>query len=827
MIYHKATTTLITAGLILAMASIAHAVPSLRKLDRGQSISIAGLGAPDYTIVHADKATAVEIKAAEDLARILGLSQGRPLSVKAASDYTGGPALFIGDVPQAGWLTLPPSPLEPDGFRIVRAGPNLFFKGRHDEGHAFAVYYFLQYHGGARWYEPGTLGEVIPDRSAWRVNRLNRHVRPSYLSRGLSGMRRGDVSEFNTWRIRNLLRQTLPPNHNIHRVVTPDLFETHPEWFPLINGKRQRPDRISGYNPNPDYTNTALADYAAGVAANYFDQNPDALAFSLAITDVTDFDQSEATRAAVSPLRYYRGRPDFSDLAFAFMNKAAEKLGETHPDKYLSALAYYWTENVPSFPVHPKVIPFITADRPLWHDPVFREEEKDLIRRWTRAGPEIVGVYDYYYGNPFVVPRIFTAAQADFIPFAHREGVRAFYTILGPIWPYDNYKAWLTARLLWDVNQNEAQLRQAFYHDFYGPSAKPIAAFFELAEEAWVNQPPRDDYLWLKYYLDEAQGEFFALPTLERMRQKLDEGIARVTEGSLYHQRLQRLDQIFLLTEAYTRHHHQRRALMAARTSDTPCEETLRGLLTTWPEARQIWLTRLTALNKATSLMERPIPGSRFDLGNPGHGALVTLLSLDPTQTSPEGWEKQWALAQAQPGESLTVNNRFLGHTPTPPRVPTFWEQDRPGDFDFPHGWTIQTRPTETYAHRVLESDGLPRSFRIEGQAFFTIHQSFPVTPGTRFRFEAHLTAKLSPGSRVYLRAGWANAAQKLLPGPLTDRLYSGDYPEEIRLLLLDEAPEDAAFGYIGLFVVDQSPNDYVELIELQARELMPAGANE
>lgn len=84
-----------------------------------------------------------------------------------------------------------------------------------------------------------------------------------------------------------------------------------------------------------------------------------------------------------STVRWFRGRPDLSNLVFEFTNRVAAEVARTHPDKYVGALAYYWCENAPDFPLHPNVIPFLTADRSQGYDEAFRAEELTLQRRWA------------------------------------------------------------------------------------------------------------------------------------------------------------------------------------------------------------------------------------------------------------------------------------------------------------------------------------------------------------------------------------------------------------------------------------------------------------
>ena len=133
--------------------------------------------------------------------------------------------------------------------------------------------------------------------------------------------------------------------------------------------------------------------------------HPEQESFALGVNDALIFGESPETLALIGRtalLRpaerdyegqapggglttWFRERPDYSNLVFTFMNRAADELSRTHPQKYLGALAYYWAENAPDFRLNPQVIPFLTADRAQGYDPKFWKEEMDLQERWARA----------------------------------------------------------------------------------------------------------------------------------------------------------------------------------------------------------------------------------------------------------------------------------------------------------------------------------------------------------------------------------------------------------------------------------------------------------
>ena len=115
-------------------------------------------------------------------------------------------------------------------------------------------------------------------------------------------------------------------------------------------------------------------------------------------------------------------------------------------------LAYYWAEQSPSIPLHPRVLPILTSDRSQWHDPIYRQEDKALIERWGKTEAEKIGAWDYYFGAPYPYPRQFSQWISESIPHLHKNRVDVFFSELPSMWGLDGPKAWLATQLLWDAN---------------------------------------------------------------------------------------------------------------------------------------------------------------------------------------------------------------------------------------------------------------------------------------------------------------------------------------------------------------------------------------
>ena len=363
-----------------------------------------------------------------------------------------------------------------ESFSIWTDEQRLHLSGYSDLGTTHAIYTFLQDHGGCRWYTPGKSGEHIPKRKTWRLEKTDETHTPDFLSREFFGLNSEEEKE---WARRNRLHGKLKYHHNLYTIFNEDVFEKHPEWFALIDNKRI-PPRENERTAQPNFSDLNAADYAAHAASKYFKENPEAFSFSLGMNDGLAIDTSKATRILTEPIKFYRNNPDYSDLVFRFMNRASKTLSKTFPQKYLGCLAYHYALNTPSFPVAPKIIPYITADRSQWYDENCRENDLDLMNRWAEAGPEIIGIYDYYEGHPFIIPRIFTRYTNESLKFAYDTGIRGFTAELYPIWPFDGPKAWLTAQLLWDTSLNRIELLDDFYKNRFGKAANPMEHFYSI-----------------------------------------------------------------------------------------------------------------------------------------------------------------------------------------------------------------------------------------------------------------------------------------------------------------------------------------------------------
>jgi hypothetical protein len=508
------------------------------------------------------EATEDEMQAAAELGQVWLHGTGRQMAVgredAPAEPRETGPFFFVGDTVLALAQAPLPGGLDPDGFR-VRTLPEgrVVLRGPTGFGTILAVNWYAQHGMGVRWFMPGPWGEVVPALDNWSPLALDRVIVPVFVSRELSGLDREGLE----WARRNGLHGSLPHAHALKGVFPPQLFDAHPEWFPLLEGRRYRPVSSNDYNWQPNLALPEVAAHAAAQADVFFDRDSHATGISLSVNDSICFDQSDATVRARGPLRWFRGRPDYSDVVFGFMNRVADHVAHRHPDKLLSAYAYYWCENTPSFSVRPNVVPWLTADRSQWYDEAYRAEDRALIERWCHSGAKIVGMYDYLYGAPFLVPRVTTRLTAESIEFAYRKGVRAYCAEAYPNWGLDGPKLWVAAQLLWDPAQPVDALLKDYYAHFWGEAASPMRRFYERCEKAWLRQPGPG--WWLKYYQDEAQAELFPSVLCADLRSCLEDARSLARDPAVQ-ARVEMASASFAVTERFSAFCEARLALSRA-----------------------------------------------------------------------------------------------------------------------------------------------------------------------------------------------------------------------------------------------------------------------
>lgn len=739
-----------------------------------------------------------------------------------------------------------------EGFSFRRERTRVYLRASSDEGLTNGLYAICRELLGARWYWPGDLGfervgEVaykFPDR-VWRE-------RPAFVQRALSPVG-ADFAR------RNGLSRKYSFNHNLARIFTPEAYGTSPAVFAEIDGERQRPEGSAATDPQPDFTHPGAVDLAVAAARLHFQGNPSANSFSLSINDNSLFDEGAKTEAVVAPLEYFRRRPNYTDLVFGFMNQVAEDVfsdpaiqqtsdGE---DRYITALAYYWTEQSPSFQLHPRVMPVLTSDRAQWHDPEYRAEDKALIRRWANSGAERIATWDYYFGAPYPYPRLFTQWSGESIHYLYESGVDVFYSQLRSIWGLDGPKPWLTADLLRDPEQKIDGLLDEFYTNFFGPAAEPMREFYVIAEQ--TRNEREGTASWIKFYKDEAGIELFPSETLARMRECIDLAMELAAEvpslgvlssggqpntGRLrastpqfldparFSKRVQVVSEAFSYTESYANYHRCRTelvelamAVLGGNADAVHGEDLVLALAdyqrakASFDELKEVLVENPMhqGLSSFNGLMQsEPLPLvfaalSRFDVElyhleldkNASRFSRFRQLHLGGLSFAPAGKNPELK-------HSGTELRNFLG-----PELPVI------------DAWHINYRASESL--RMVAASGQEDSgIRVENADIVSVAQTFPVLAERSYLLRMDASWLVSPDNRTRVQLNWQSITGENLQTDIVLRLPSGSSSGTQTLEFALVSPVNAYDLQLMIVTNRQYDGDYLEIERVELGQLVP-----
>ncbi len=826
-IFHR---WLVGLALWWGLAAPGHAeTPVFRDGQRALAVFVAATAAPE------------ERAAAAELARVLGVMSGLSWQVqpegrgKEKGFYVGrtkkaaklGAPLTLA----ADWLAPRAGESGPDAFRLRTFEGNIFIEGATPEATRFAVSWLLQQEGGVRWYAPGSMGEIVPRRTAWILPDLALTREPAYLSRTIYDL---GGAEGNEWAERNGLRGRLEFNHALDRVFPPALLDVHPDWAPWLRGKRYRPATPNDFNWQPNLALPAVAAHAAGAAMAAFARDPDRTSFSLAMNDTLRFDQGLSTRALVEPLQYFRGMPDYSPLVFTFMNRAAEAMKDVGPGRYLGCLAYFWCESPPPFPVHPRVVPYVTTDRTQYYDAAYRAADLDLMSRWARSGVRAYGLWEYGEGGNFLVPRVPMAALAGAVREGWQRGARGYFAEVGAHGGFDRFKVWALAQLLWEPERPLAELADDFFSGYYGRAAAPMRRFFERCEAQWMAQsgPP----YWLKFYQQEDQALLFPPSVCRELRAELTAATA-AAEDPVVAARVAWTSRAFAVTEAYVAFDDVRRQLAAVTVPDSvdprrdePQWSALLGnflqararLAAAFDLARQGETPAMVAMSLAYFVRNDPVPRLLWLAGLNDPAAPLRLLAKAGVTAADEAAWLELAEALAQGGlaaaPNQATNSSFEKEAATGPEPRWLF----PLSGALPADWEVHSTATQTGRVALMNDPGQParRCLRVEGAWDTQVYQWRPAQAGRIYVATAELRGTSSPGNDSGLFFTFLSAAGRVVGTHRMQCLPKGETADWRTMVLADLAPVGTAWVGLGIGASRQTDGDWIEAAAVELRSI-------
>lgn len=464
-------------------------------------------------IVIAEPALPVEKAAARELSYYLGKIIGKNIPLVLVNDYPAkvrGKACFVGEETAEKVLGQKLGPWQREEFLvrtvpqgIILAGDDVLgdpWSEKTRAGSMLAVYTFLEDYLGVHWFWPGPFGEHIPRNDRQEVPMINLRMKPKLMIRFVSiGYRSYHLSSFQQavkkWARRSRLAWAVPAvfGHSwptIFHFQTGEDFRAHPEWFALVQGKRQKPQMCT---TNPEVIERVVQyvlssqDQIANISPSdgfgfcECDENTkSALHKKLDIPACTSLDIpgliSSFDHKSIS----------LSDRIFTFANEVARRVGEKNPHKNVGIFAYnlYASPPVRIKNLEPNVYISSVGYAAGHRDPAALQEWREYLRGWKRLGAKLVmregwGAH-FFLDLPFMeynqIMASFKEAYNLGIIAAYGEGSKSFAT------QAPNY--WAITKMMWDPERDTKNLMDEYFKQAYGPVAAEMKAYFATYDKA-------------------------------------------------------------------------------------------------------------------------------------------------------------------------------------------------------------------------------------------------------------------------------------------------------------------------------------------------------
>lgn len=445
-------------------------------------------GRSAYRLVIAEKAGPAERRGAEELRSHLKQMAGVDLPVQTDAQPLPDQAILVGPSRHTAAIgvRLDRGVLGDEGFVLKTIGERLVLAGPGRRGTMYACSAFLE-RLGVRWYTPSI--SRVPHRATIPVPALDETQVPAFEYREPFFTE----AQERDWAARNRVNgyatkldaatggklEYYPFVHSFDELIPPALHAQHPEYFPLIGGRR-----ADGYVQrcltNPDVLRLAIERVHAWIR-----DHSEAAIYSVSQNDTGKWCECERCKALTDQYGAHSG------LYLWFVNQVAEAVEKRHPEKLIDTLAYQFTEAppkgiAPRKNVRVRLCPIACCEAHPYEkcgappNRAFLEH----LRAWGRLTDTL---YIWHYNTNFAH---YLLPFPDFDEFPaearlyKRTGVKGIF-FQGAYAPGGGgsdaeLRSWVMAKLLWDVNADTDALVTEWMQAVYGPAWKPLRAWFDL-----------------------------------------------------------------------------------------------------------------------------------------------------------------------------------------------------------------------------------------------------------------------------------------------------------------------------------------------------------
>ena len=450
-----------------------------------------------YTIVGANLSSACDRYAASQLEKYIYDSTGTFIPYISDLCKRRGPEILIGyetrnarDFVTEGELEA----LGEDGFLIKTLDEDILITGKTSRGTLYGVYEFLRRFVGFRAFtkdieKVDSLDELIVPE-LYVTEKPDFEYRDAYFRYAFDGAfcaknrlntTLGDISaeKGGNFKFYNC-------HHSFHDLVSEELyFESHPEYFALVDGKRSAKQLC--------LTNPDVLEISTATVKRWMREHPECRVFSVAQNDVEVYCDCQECR------RVHEREGSPAGSVILFVNEIAKRAEEERAGTLIHTFAYQYSRKAPKY-ARPRenVIVRLCNIECEWQEPfeavALREpdgksaEFLENIREWSEICQRLY-VWDYAVNfSNYLQPFPCFYSMAENIRYYKRHNVKGILQegnfSYGGGAALDDLKSYLISQLLWNADTDEQKVIDEFCEHVYGRGAPYVKEYIKLMSEA-------------------------------------------------------------------------------------------------------------------------------------------------------------------------------------------------------------------------------------------------------------------------------------------------------------------------------------------------------
>lgn len=422
-------------------------------------------GKSNYSIVLPAEPTRADKHAADVLQQYIQLITGTRLSIVSEKGFTAKQAIYIGKCEASGAIN---AAIKGEGYVVATDNASLYIKGASGKAVVYGVYHVLDVYWGCKKYSAAP-AMVNKQTGLTLPVALQDVQQPAFVYRQ-TYYPPSNNAEYLEWHALHMFEDLWGLwGHSFYKLVPPgEYFSAHPEYYALVNGRRQASQLC--------LSNEAVFNITIQNLKKRFTDNPDALYWSVSINDDLGYCTCDQCKKADAE----EGGPQGSLIRFV------NRIAKTFPGKQFTTLAYLYATHAPKLTKPAPNVYIMLSNIDAYRNQPLREAPsaaafRNDLKGWAAVTKNIF-IWDYTtqftnYLAPFpdldLLQNNMQFFRDNNVQGVFAQGSGDTYSDMAELASY------LQAQLLWNAQTHAAQVTEEFCNGYYGAAGKYVYAYLQ------------------------------------------------------------------------------------------------------------------------------------------------------------------------------------------------------------------------------------------------------------------------------------------------------------------------------------------------------------